>query len=115
MTPTPTGRRLWGIGTARTFRPHWLLAELGLDYETKEIMTRTDTMDAPEFRALSQRGKIPLFEDGDLMIGEPAAIMLYLADRYRDEGKFSPEPGTKDRARHDELCFFIMTEMDAAL
>jgi glutathione S-transferase len=115
MTPTPTGRRLWGIGTARTFRPHWLLAELGLDYETKEIMTRTDTMDAPEFRALSQRGKIPLFEDGDLMIGEPAAIMLYLADRYRDEGRFSPEPGTKDRARHDELCFFIMTEMDAAL
>jgi len=115
MTQPPTDRRLWGIGTARTFRPHWMLAELGLDYETKEIITRTDTMDAPEFRALSRRAKIPLFEDGDLMIGESAAIVLYLADRYRDEGAFAPESGTKHRTRHDELCFFIMTEMDAAL
>lgn len=113
--PHPTGRRLWGIGTARTFRPHWMLAELGLDYETKDIITRTNAMQASEFQALSKRGKIPLFEDGDLMIGESAAIVLYLADRYRDHGFFAPESGTNDRARHDELCFFIMTEMDAVL
>ena len=115
MTPPPIGRRLWGIGTPRTFRPHWMLAELGLDYETKEIITRTETMNAPAFRTLSERAKIPLFEDGDLMIGESAAIVLYLADRYRDHGVFAPDPGTSDRARHDELCFFIMTEMDAVL
>ena len=115
MTLPPTSRRLWGIGTARTFRPHWMLAELGLDYVTKEIITRTEAMDSPEFRALSKRGKIPLFEDDDLMIGESAAIVLYLADRYRNEGVFAPESGTNDRARHDELCFFIMSEMDAAL
>ena len=115
MTSRPTGRRLWGIGTARTFRPHWMLAELGLDYETREIITRTKGMESPELRALSKRGKIPLFEDGDLMIGESAAIVLYLADRYRDHGTFAPESGTNDRARHDELCFFIMSEMDAAL
>lgn len=116
MTTPEAGRRLWGIGTARTFRPHWMLAELGLDYVTKEIMTRTETMNSPEFRALSKRAKIPLFEDGDLMIGESAAIVLYLADRYRQTTHaFAPEPGTNDRARHDELCFFIMTEMDAAL
>jgi glutathione S-transferase len=92
-----------------------MLAELGLDYETKDIITRTRAMEAPDFRALSPRGKIPLFEDADLMIGESAAIVLYLADRYRDHGVFAPESGTNDRARHDELCFFIMSEMDAAL
>ena len=112
MTPTSHTRRLWGIGTARTFRPHWMLAELGLDYETKDIITRTESMDAENFRALSRRGKIPLLEDGDLMIGESAAIVLYLADRYRKDGVFAPEPGTNDRARHDELCFFIMVAKD---
>jgi glutathione S-transferase len=92
-----------------------MLAELGLDYETKEIITRTKAMQRSDFQALSERGKIPLFEDGDLMIGESAAIVLYLADRYRDHGVFAPESGMIDRARHDELCFFIMTEMDAVL
>ena len=115
MIPSSRHRRLWGIGTARTLRPHWMLAELGLDYETKEILTRSAGMNTPKFRALSGRGKIPLFEDDDLMIGESAAIVLYLADRYRDCGIFAPEAGTDDRARHDELCFFIMTEMDSAL
>ena len=115
MSPSIAQRRLWGIGTGRTFRPHWMLAELDLDYETKQILPRSNGMNAPEFRALSERGKIPLLEDGDLMIGESAAITLYLADRYRDRGVFTPEPGTDERARHDELCFFVMSEIDSAL
>ena len=123
MNPGTSTRRLWGVGTSRTFRPHWMLAELGLSYETREIITRSEGMEAADFRALSQRGKIPLYEDGDLMIGESAAIVLFLADRYRGDGNdegdgsrsLAPEPGTDDRARHDELCFFIMTEMDSPL
>jgi glutathione S-transferase len=92
-----------------------MLAELGLEYETKDILPRGDAMNSPEFRALSERGKIPLFEDGELMIGESAAIVLYLADRYRDLNALVPPPGTDARARHADLCFFIMTEMDALL
>jgi len=92
-----------------------MLAELGLEYETREIIPRTESMDFPEFDALSRRKKVPLFEDGELMIGESAAIVLYLADRYRDPCAFTPEAGTNARARHDELCFFIMCEMDSAL
>ena len=63
MSSTSSDRRVWGIGTPRTLRPHWMLAEQGLDYETRDIMTRTEAMDAPDFCALSQRKKIPLFED----------------------------------------------------
>jgi glutathione S-transferase len=44
MNPSNRRRRLWGIGTARTLRPHWMLAELGLEYETEEIITRSDAM-----------------------------------------------------------------------
>ena len=114
MTAAKT-RRVWGIGTPRTLRVHWMLAELGLEYETKDILPRGDAMNSPEFKALSERGKIPLFEDGALMIGESAAIVLYLSDRYRDRAVLVPPPGTDARARHAELCFFVMTEMDALL
>jgi glutathione S-transferase len=114
MSETTT-RRVWGIGTSRTLRVHWMLAELELEYETRPILTRTERMEDPGFRALSGRGKIPLFEDGDVMIGESAAISLFLADRYRDHAALVPPLGSDERAVHDELCFFIMTEMDALL
>ena len=107
--------RLWGIGTGRTMRPLWLLNELGVEFDLRPILTRTARMDEPDFAALSGRKKIPLLEHGDLMIGESAAICLYLADTFRDHAVFAPEPGTKDRTRHDELVFFIMVEMDAIL
>jgi glutathione S-transferase len=108
-------RRVWGIGSPRTFRVHWVLAELGLDYETKPILTRSPEMKSREFRARSEREKIPLYEDDDLVIGESAAIALHLADRHRDRVKLVPEAASLERVRHDELCFFIMTEMDALL
>ncbi len=107
--------RLWGIGTGRTLRPLWLLNELGVEFESRKIITRTDTMDEPEFAALSERNKIPILEHGDLVIGESAAISLYLADTFREQGVFAPEPATPERARHDELCWFAMVEMDAIL
>jgi glutathione S-transferase len=92
-----------------------MFCELAVEFELEPIQTRTAAMETPAFRALSSRGKIPLLEDGDLVMGESAAICLYLADRYRDRGVFAPEPGTRERARHDELCWFTMTEMDALL
>src|ERR1700685_2631917 len=31
---------LWGVGTSRTMRPHWMLLELGLEYEFHAIGSR---------------------------------------------------------------------------
>lgn len=36
---------LWGAGTARTMRAHWVLHELGLDYERRPIGARTGPED----------------------------------------------------------------------
>jgi glutathione S-transferase len=106
-------RRLWGIGTSRTLRPHWLLLELGLDYETRAILPRGEGMNDPELLRWTRRGKIPFLEDGEIRIGESGAILFYLADRYRDHGAFAPEPGTPARAEFEELAFFILMELDA--
>jgi len=92
-----------------------MFCELGIEFELEPIQTRSAAMETAAFRALSQRGKIPLLEDDGLVLGESAAICLYLADRYREHGVFAPEPGTRERALHDELCWFTMTEIDALL
>ena len=82
MTAAQKNRHLilWGAGTTRTMRPHWVLHELGLDYEMHLIGSRTGETETPEFRALNPRGKIPVLQDGDLTLAESAAIITYLAD-----------------------------------
>src|SRR5439155_1273916 len=106
-------RRVWGIGSPRTLRPHWMLHELGLDYETRAILPRSAEMDDPELRGFTQRRKVPFFEDGEVKIGESGAITFYLADRYRDRAQLAPDPGTAERAAFEELAFFILMELVA--
>lgn len=96
-------------------RVHWMLCELGLDYDIREIIPRTDTMDDPAFLAISRRAKVPILEHGKLVMGESGAIVTYLADRYADRVRLAPVPATLDRARFDEMCFFILMELDAPL
>ena len=108
-----TRRILWGIGSGRAFRVHWTLQELGLEYETKPVRTRTPAMDMDEFREVSPRKKIPVFEDGSLKLFESCAIANYLARTYGEgEAALLPtEPG--ERARCDEWCYFTAMELDA--
>lgn len=106
---------VWGVGTARTIRPHWALCELGIEYETREIIPRTSSMDDPEFLKRSARGKVPIFEDDNLVLGESAAIVTYLADRYRDHCALIPAYGSVERAQSDERCSFILMELDGPL
>ena len=113
MTATPI--QVWGIGTSRTMRPHWMLAELGLQYETRKILPRTEGMEEPAFKALNHRGKVPVFQDGELVIGESGAIVFYLAERYRERCALAPRAGSRERAIFDDLCLYTLMELDAPL
>lgn len=104
---------LWGAGTTRTIRPHWVLHELGLAYKKHLIGSRTGETETPEYRALNPRGKIPVLQDGDFVLAESAAIINYLVEHYGVETDLVPPPGSRQRALYDQWCFFIMTELDA--
>jgi glutathione S-transferase len=41
---------VWGVGTGRTMRVHWMLLELGLDYECHPIQSRTGETQTDEFK-----------------------------------------------------------------
>ena len=73
-------RIVWGIGTSHTIRAHWALIELGLPYSIEVIRTRTPDTETEEFKSVNPRQKIPVLEDGEIRIGESAAIVTYLAE-----------------------------------
>ncbi len=104
-------RVLWGVGSARALRAHWALIELGLEYRSERIQSRSGETETPAFRRLSPRGKIPVFEDGGLVLSESAAIVTYLAETY-GEGRLIPAQGA-ERARYFEWLSFISMEIDA--
>jgi glutathione S-transferase len=112
MAATP-GLILWGVGTSRTVRPHWALAELGLNYETRAIGPRTGETKTAEYTRLNPRQKIPFLQDGDFSIGESAAIMAYLGHTYSSEGRTLIPEKPRDYAAWLEWCFFIVTELDS--
>jgi glutathione S-transferase len=109
----PSSLILWGVGTPRTLRPHWALAELGLAYECRAIQTRSSAMQTPEFTHLTARKKIPLLQDGAFTITESAAIITYLSDAYGDERNALLPSGAQARAQCLEWCFFVLSELDA--
>ncbi len=108
-------RIVWGIGTPRTVRPQWALAELGLDYDHRKILPRSTGMDDPQLLALSTRHKVPFYEDDRVKMGESAAIVGYLADRHGGDALPMPAPGTEERANLQDRTLFIMTEIDARI
>jgi glutathione S-transferase len=108
-------RIVWGIGTPRTLRPQWALAELGLEYDHRKTLPRGTGMDDPNLLALSKRHKVPFYEDDRVKMGESAAIVSYLADRHGGDVLPMPAPGTEERAILQDRTFFIMTEIDARL
>ena len=77
----------WRPGSA-AMAPHAALAEIGVAYGLVEIDRDTAQADAA-YRALNPLGVVPTLVDGDLVVTESAAILLYLADRY-PEAQLAP-------------------------
>src|SRR5690606_32878924 len=67
--------------SARSFRPLWMLEELGLPYELKMLPFPPRAL-AREFLDVNPAGTVPAFFDGVTRMTESAAICHYLAARY---------------------------------
>ena len=88
--------KLYHIPRTRSVRIIWLLEELGLDYEV-EVLTG-DTKSAPAFLKISPFGKVPVIEDGDLVLTESVAIVQYILSEY-GQGRLHPPVDSKDYAK----------------
>ncbi len=72
---------LYHCVSARSFRPLWLLEELGLPYELKMLPFPPRALARP-FLQENPLGTVPLLVDGETRMTESAAICEYLAARH---------------------------------
>jgi glutathione S-transferase len=72
---------LYHCRAARSFRPLWMLEEMGLAYDLK-MLPFPPRVFAREFLALNPLGTIPLMIDGETRMTESSAICHYLGTKY---------------------------------
>ncbi len=75
--------------SGHTQRVENLLSLLGIPYRLVE--TPGNVRRSPEFRALNPLGQIPVLQDGDLVLADSNAILVYLAKRYGTQTPWLPE------------------------
>jgi GST-like protein len=83
-----------------------LLEELGAPYTVHPIDTRKGEQHRPEFLAINPNAKTPALTDGDAVLTDSTAIMLYLAEKH---GKFLPAAGDAHRAQLLSWLMFVAT------
>jgi glutathione S-transferase len=105
--------KLYGFGPTRSLRALWGLKELDADFEFVPVNLLAGEHKRPEFLRLNPAGKVPVLVDGDLVIPESAAIVLYLADKYRDKGLLPA--GLTERAQAYRWVMFAVTELEQPL
>lgn len=102
---------LWGIGTPRTFRPIWVLEEVGVPYVIRAIGPRTGETQTADFTALNRKQKIPFLSDRQVRLSESLAICRYLIEAFPAAGIWRPET-LEERTKLDEWCCYIYGELD---
>lgn len=80
------------------------LEEAGLEYEAIPVDTRKGEQFAPEFSKLNPNNKVPVIVDGDAVVFDSNAILLYLAEKT---GKFLPPDGLAARGEMLSWLMFV--------
>jgi glutathione S-transferase len=71
---------------SRAGRIVWLLEELELPYEINKMAFHPKDLKSDEHRERHPLGRVPVLEDGDLLLWESGAIVEYILERYKNGG-----------------------------
>ena len=105
--------KLYGFGPTRSLRALWSLKELDADFEFVSVNLLAGEHQRPDFLALNPAGKLPVLIDGDLVLTESAAIVLYLVEKYREKGLLPTD--LEARAQVYRWLMFAVTELEQPL
>ena len=105
--------KLYEFGPTRSIRARWALQELGVEFESVQVNLPAGDHLRPEFLAINPAGKIPVLVDGDVVVTESVAIVLYLAEKYRDRGLLPAD--LVQRAEVYRWLLFAATELEQPL
>ncbi|MPV66068.1 glutathione S-transferase family protein [Burkholderia sp. BE17] len=105
--------KLYGFAGTRSQRALWGLKELDADFEFVSVNLLAGEHKRPEFLRINPAGKVPVLVDGDRVIPESAAIVLYLADKYPEKALLPVDPAL--RAQAYRWVMFAVTELEQPL
>jgi glutathione S-transferase len=105
--------KLYEFAPTRSIRVRWTLQELGVDFEAVTVNMLAGEHRSPAFLKINPAGKLPVLVDGDLVLTESIAIVLYLAEKHRDKG-FIPADLVQ-RAQLYRWLMFAATELEQPL
>ncbi|MGI9318982.1 MAG: glutathione S-transferase family protein [bacterium] len=103
--------KLYGSFPTRSNRVQWALEELEVPYEFFQIDFAAGDSRSSFFLEKNPGGKIPVLQDGDLIISESGAICNYLGEKF-PESKLTPIGGSVERAKYDQWMFFVQSELE---
>lgn len=105
--------KLYGSGPTRSLRALWALQELDAEFEFVPVNVEAGENRHPDFLRLNPAGKIPVLVDGDLVLTESAAIVMYLAEKYGTKGLMPAD--LTERAQAYRWSMFAVTELEQPL
>ncbi len=76
--------------SGNSHRAELMLNLLGLPYEFRLVDLAKGAQHHAEFLALNPFGTVPVLQDGDVVIADSIAILVYLATRYDPERRWLP-------------------------
>ena len=85
---------------SRAGRIIWLMEELELEYEVNVMPFSKEGLKSVEHRARHALGRVPVLEDGEVMIFESGAIIEYVLTRHK-------EGGLKPKADSPEFPYYL--------
>ena len=99
---------------SRAAMAHWMLEEVGADYETKLLSFDKGEHKSAEFLAINPMGKLPTIVVDGTAITETPAIIAWLADAYPEAG-LAPPVGSLERGSWYRWLFFGGSCIEPAL
>lgn len=105
--------KLYEFAPTRSIRARWALQELDLPFESVEIKLLEGAGQTPEYLALNPTGKLPTLVDGDFVVTESVAIVVYLAEKYPQKGLLPTD--LELRTQLNRWMLFVVTELEQPL
>ena len=99
---------------SRSATVHYMLHELGEPFEIVPIDLRAGEQKSPAFLKINPMGKLPVLRDGDVIVTETPAILVYLADKYPKAG-LAPAIDDADRGAYLRWLFFYGSCFEPAM
>lgn len=106
--------KIWGRSSSvNVQKVLWTVRELALPHTTEQVGGKFGGLDTPEYGAMNPNRKVPVIDDGGLILWESNAIVRYLAARY-SEGTLWPTDVAL-RAQADRWMDWTATEWQPAI